>query len=252
MTAPVDTPLVGAGRWQDQVGAIGRQVGVPVTVAIVGLTIIGALVGWFITSGAGEAVDALDGRLAASLASSRTSSLDAVTGTSTFLADSLTVAILWVAAMALAAWRTRSWRIPMFLLAAIGGEKLTYLFTSLLVGRPRPDVESLGHVYATNSFPSGHVGSAIVLYGGVVVAAWWAASRSHRPRPTPVLAAAAAVAIAITVLVGFARMYRGHHYASDIAWGVLLGVVWLVIGWRTALRPAADAPRSAEEHRLVR
>lgn len=242
--APVDAPLA-ADRWQDEVGTIGRQVGVPVTVAIVALTLLGAGAGWFITSRFGESIDAFDRRFAGSLVDRRTGTWNAITGASTVLADSLTVAILWVAAMVFAGWRTRSWRIPMFLMAAIGGEKLTYLFTSLLVGRPRPDVESLGHVYATNSFPSGHVGSAIVLYGGLVIAARWA--RRHGAGgaiPSAVTAAGALVATAITVLVGFARMYRGHHYASDIAWGVLLGVAWLVLGWWTALRRGnAATPR---------
>jgi undecaprenyl-diphosphatase len=239
--APVDAPLV-ADRWQDQVGAIGRQVGVPVSVAIVVLTILGAGAGWFITSRLGEPIDAFDAGFAEGLVERRTATWNGITGASTVLADSLTVAVLWVAAMVVAAWRTRSWRIPMFLMAAIGGEKLTYLFTSLVVGRPRPDVESLGHVYATRSFPSGHVGSAIVLYGGLVVALLWA--RRHgagRNVPSIATVVGALVAAAITVLVGFARMYRGHHYASDIAWGVLLGIAWLVIGWRTALRPGNAA-----------
>jgi len=234
---PVDAPLT-AHRWQDEVGTVGRQVGVPVTVAIVVLTLLGAGLGWFITGDAGSAIDAFDRRFAEALVERRTTTWNRITGASTVLADSLTVATLWIAAMVVTGWRTRSWRLPAFFLAAIGGEKLTYLCTSLLVGRPRPDVESLGHVYATRSFPSGHVGSAIVLYGGLVLAAaWW---RRHGRDRQPVgwsIAAAAIAATGITVLVGFARMYRGHHFASDIAWGVVLGIAWLVIGWRTALRP---------------
>ena len=244
VSTTVDAPLL-AGRWQDTVGAIGRAVGVPVTIALVALTAAGIAVGRFITSDAGAGIDRFDLRVAQQLADGRTSGMNALTGASTFLADSLTVAILWIAAMAFAAWRTRSWRIPVFVLAAIGGEKLTYLFTSMAVGRPRPTVPSLGHVYATNSFPSGHVGSAIVLYGGLVLALLWhdRAARG-RVRPLPVRVGAVLVATAITVLVGFARMYRGHHYASDIAWGVFLGLAWLAIAWRTALRPADDTDRT--------
>lgn len=238
VSTTADAPLL-AGRWGETVGTIGRAVGVPVTFALVALTIVGVGVGKFITSDLGGGIDRFDLRVAQQLAEGRRPGMNALTGASTFLADSLTVAILWIAAMAFAAWRTRSWRIPIFLLAAIGGEKLTYLLTSMAVGRPRPTVESLGHVYATNSFPSGHVGSAIVLYGGLVVALLWHdRSRRGQVRPLALRLVAVLVATAITVLVGFARMYRGHHYASDIAWGVLLGFTWLGLAWRTSLRPA--------------
>lgn len=240
-----DATVLGARPWQEQVGAAGRTVGLPVTIALVVLTILGTVVGKLITGGAGASVDRFDVRFVEGLAAQRTPGPTAVTGASTFLADSVTVALLWVGAMAFAAWRTRSWRIPVFFLAAIGGEKLTYLFTSLAVGRPRPDVESIGHVYATRSFPSGHVGSAIVLYGGLVVALLWYDRMRHRERPIGVRVGLVAVALAITVLVGFARMYRGHHYPSDIAWGVLLGVAWLVLGWRAALRPGAGSSAPA-------
>lgn len=212
-------------------------------VAIAVLTVAGIAAGHLITSDVGAGVDRLDLRIARDLVSSRTPTWNRITAASTVLGDSVTVAILWVAAMALAAWRTRSWRIPIFLLAAIGGEKLTYLFTSLAVGRPRPTVPSLGHVYATNSFPSGHVGSAIVLYGGLVVALLWHDSRNRGgSRPLLARVLAPAMAAAITATVGFSRMYRGHHYASDIAWGVLLGVAWLVLAWRVVLRPVSPPP----------
>ena len=153
------------------------------------------------------------------------------------LADSLTVALLWVGAMVLAARWTRSWKIPVFLLVAIGGEKLTYLLTSIVVGRPRPPVPPLGEVYATNSFPSGHVGSAIVLYGGLVAAALWHdESVRRRTRPVALRVGLTLSVVAITAVVGFSRLYRGHHFVSDVVWGIVLGVAWLAFAYRLVLR----------------
>lgn len=216
---------------------IGRTVGVPVAVGIAGLTAVSSAVGLVLTRTAfGRGLVDLDLTIARRLVEGRSPAVDRWTGASTVLADSLTVAVLWVGAMAVAGWRTRHWRLPLFLLAAIGGEKLTYLFTSLIVGRARPPVEPLGHVFSTKSFPSGHVGSAIALYGGLVlVAAAWPAAR----RPAMRLAVGGTVAVMIAVVVAFSRMYRGHHYLTDVVWGALLGAVWLALARRFVLSAAA-------------
>jgi undecaprenyl-diphosphatase len=211
---------------------IGRRVGIPATLAIVGLVALGTAAGWVVVHGFGGAVDRFDHRVARALADGRTPLQTSITGAAVVLANTPTVLAGWAAAMAVTWWRTRAWRLPLFFLTAIGGEKLTYLLTGMIVGRPRPPVPPLGEVFATHSFPSGHVGSAIVLYGGIVVALRW---RSLGAR----LAGAAAVALAAG-LVGWSRMYRGHHYLSDVVWGTGLGVVWLTLAWRLVLRDGPD------------
>lgn len=222
--------------WQETAERVGRQVGVPVTVGIVALTAVSVGAGLVLTrTGIGQPLRRADRSFANWLVEGRTPALDALTGASTVLADTLPVAVLWVAAMAYAAWRTRHWRIPMLLMAAIGGEKLTYLFTSLAVGRPRPSVPPLGHVFATKSFPSGHVGSAVALYGGLVLAA--AAWPTARRTPVHPVIGVCAVTV-VTGVVAFSRMYRGHHYLSDVVWGALLGSAWLALAGRVVLRPA--------------
>ena len=228
------------GRWQEVTGRLGREVGIPVTIGIVGLTALSIAAGLVLTkAGIGRGLVEADGSFARQLVDGRTPTLDRLTGATTVLADTFTVAVLWAGAIAVAAWRTRSWRIPLFLLAAIGGEKLTYLITSLVVGRPRPAVPPLGHVFATKSFPSGHVGAAIALYGGLVLAsiAWPGVQRPGRR-----LAVGLPVVAAIAGVVAFSRMYRGHHYLSDVVWGALLGVVWLAIARRVVLAQPEPAP----------
>ena len=219
------------------------------TVVLVGLTILSIGAGLLVTGPFDGSVGRLDLDLARELADDRDRPITSITGVATVLADSVNVALVWVAAMAWTAWRTRTWTLPVFFLTAIGGEKLTYLVTSVVVGRPRPPVPSVGVVHATTSFPSGHVGSAIVLYGGLVVAFVW----HRRGRGRPVAPSAAAVlgvgVAAVAGLVGFSRLYRGHHYLSDVIWGVVLGVVWLAVAWALVLRRATARGRSSSRPR---
>jgi membrane-associated phospholipid phosphatase len=169
------------------------------------------------------------------LAENRTPLLDTLTGAGTWLAETTVVAGLTVLAVAVAAWLTRSWRAPAFLALCVLGEKAIYLAASLVVDRPRPPVVTIGQVYATTSFPSGHVGSAVALYGGVAVLL------ATQRRTAPGLRwATITLAVVAPVVVGFARMYRGFHYPTDVMAGALLGVLWVAAMWAVILRPADD------------
>ena len=250
MRVVADPQPLQAERWQDQVALVGRRVGVPTALAIGLLTAVGVALGLLITEVLDGSVGRFDLAVAEDLAASRAPTIDAITGPGALVAGTVTVTILWVGAMAVAGWRTRSWVIPIFLLVAIGGEKLTYLFTGLIVGRPRPPVETLGHVFSTSSFPSGHVGSAITLYGGIAIALLWHRSFVGGDRGSRLLPAALGLAAAaLTGLVAFSRLSRGHHYPSDVVWGAVLGLVWLLVAWRLVLRPVTDAggPTAAQD-----
>ena len=228
--------------WQAQATTIGRDVGVPVTAAIVVLTGVTVAAGFLVRFGFDGRVDAADVQFVTDLVAHRNPAVDGLTGIGTALAGTVTVAVLWVGAMVVAAIVTRRPTIPVFLLAAVGGEKLTYLLAALLVGRPRPPVESIGEVFATNSFPSGHVGSAVTLYGSIVVATLWyrrAVLGRRPPRPVPILLGVAVAVVA--AFVAFSRVWRGHHHPSDVLWGALLGGAWLAWSWWSALRRSEPA-----------
>jgi hypothetical protein len=79
-----------------------------------------------------------DVRLEKSLEAGRTARLDSWTGVGTFFADPITVASLWLLAIVVIAIVARRSRPPMFVMFAIGGEKLSHLFSTLIVRRPRP------------------------------------------------------------------------------------------------------------------
>jgi membrane-associated phospholipid phosphatase len=164
------------------------------------------------------------------LAEHRTDMLDALTHGATWAAETVPVLVILTLAVVVA-WRWSTFvAAPVFLLVAVGGEKLCYLVISLIVGRDRPPVDTLGETYATASFPSGHIASAVALYGAIALVA--TAGRS------PVMRRGAlVVTVIIASAVGFARMYRGFHYPTDVLAGALLGSFWLAVTWTLLLRP---------------
>jgi undecaprenyl-diphosphatase len=170
-------------------------------------------------------VDGWDGDLAETLVRHRRPVLDTLTGIATWPAETVTVALLWLLAIAVLARVTSDWVAPVFLSVALAGEKSTYLFASLIVDRPRPPVPPLGHLHATASWPSGHVGAAVCLYGALVVLAF----RHRWPRPPAVRAGLLVVAGAVVAGVMVSRCYRGMHYLTDVIGGLVLGLTWLAL-----------------------
>jgi membrane-associated phospholipid phosphatase len=84
-----------------------------------------------------------------------------------------------------------------------------------------------------NSFPSGHVVRAVVVYGLLAfvvqrLAPWPAARRLAVP-----------VAIALILLVSFDRLYLDVHWESDVIGGLLLGAIALLAGTIWLDRPLA-------------
>ncbi len=183
----------------------------------------------------GSAVVRLDERIASRLASGRTGTGDTLTGIGNVFADPIPVAVLWFVAMVVA-WRVfRTWAAPLVVLSGVGGEKLSYYLSTLIVDRPRPDVPTIGHRHVTSSFPSGHVGSAISLYGCIALLVWLYLWRRHRAggatglRPDRWLPAMAVVVALIGIVVAVSRMYRGFHFLTDVIAGALIGVTWVLV-----------------------
>ena len=110
------------------------------------------------------------------------------------------------------------------------------------MGRDRPPVPTVGTTYATSSFPSGHVGTAITLYGGIALIV--GALNGSRAVRNGLLVLAALIA----TVVAYCRMYRGFHFPTDVMAGVAVGTTCLVVSWlgigrfapSNRLRPPAD------------
>jgi undecaprenyl-diphosphatase len=180
--------------------------------------------GWLVTHAEpGTGLAALDIGIDAGLAAHRTPALDVASEIATNLCSTTNVFVLGFLAAGASALLLRRWWPVLLLVVALVGELALFLATAMIVARPRPPV---AHVDAalppTSSFPSGHTGAAICLFGGIAVIVWC----TVRARWRWVVAALAAV---LVVTVATARMYRGAHYLTDAVGAVVLAVPWLLV-----------------------
>ena len=133
----------------------------------------------------------------------------------------------------------RKWRamalVPMALLAEI----TTFLAVNHLVGRPRPDVERLGPLPGTDSYPSGHIAATLVCWVGI-------AALLHLYGRVAVSRVFGVVAIILTIAMGWARVYVGMHHFLDVVFGLAMGIAALSLAMYTlGQRRSPDHSRNA-------
>jgi undecaprenyl-diphosphatase len=107
-------------------------------------------------------------------------------------------------------------------IAAVGSGGL-YLGLERVVQQPRPSaelVQVLGSIQMTG-FPSGHMATFTAVFGFLAFLAYRHFGASTN-RWIPVV-----LVVILLVLVGIARIYAGHHWASAVVAGALLGALWL-------------------------
>ncbi len=111
---------------------------------------------------------------------------------------------------------------------------LKHAFSSPRPSAAEVDVRDPATFYG---FPSGHT-SATVLLVGVALVLLWPLLRSMRLR-----AAASVVGGVVVIGVGFARVFSGAHWPSDVLGGVLWGVlgVWALVTLRLAVQRRAQS-----------
>jgi undecaprenyl-diphosphatase len=136
-------------------------------------------------------------------------------------------ATLGVIAMTQPRHRAAGWRVLLAILlayATVDG------VLKPLIGRPRPSIHAtapardLPPLPRSSSFPSGHAASTFG--AAVTVSRMW-------PRTAPLW-------WGLAVLIGYSRVYLGHHYPLDVVGGATLGIAlaFWVLGGRN---PATDA-----------
>ncbi len=213
----------------------------PVALRLVGggllLAFCICLVGWALSAAQRWDFFAREAQVNVWFAAHRTDVWNSITSVWTNMADTKTcIAVLVIGFVVFRLWLGR-WRESWTLLAAIVGELWVFLIVTALVGRDRPPVEHLDLAPPTSSFPSGHMGASVALYGCIAIIL----IRELRPRW---LALIIAIALwTIPLMVGFSRIYRGMHFPSDVAFGAIGGAIWLTITITTLL------PRDAQRHR---
>jgi membrane-associated phospholipid phosphatase len=175
--------------------------------------------------------------------SRRTPTMNSLTFVGSMMADTMVkIAVTAVVAIVmLIVWKR--WLEPLMVVVPLALEALTFITVTTLVGRPRPSVPRLETSAVGSSFPSGHMGAAVV-YSGIIVVVFWHTRRQW------IRMLAAAIAVLIPAFVGFSRIYRGMHYLTDVVFGALLGGAAVFSTVVILRRAAADYPEavSSDEH----
>ncbi|HEX8327323.1 MAG TPA: phosphatase PAP2 family protein [Hymenobacter sp.] len=133
----------------------------------------------------------------------------------------VTTAVLWWQKRRLLAWAFA---------VSVGGSMLLTQVLKPLLGRARPDLWTSIRPEKTLSFPSGHAMDTAAIAAALAFVLW-----HYRARwPAWVLAPLFAVG------VGWARMYLGVHYPSDVLAGWCSAVGW-VVGIQVLFAPVLEA-----------
>ncbi len=220
----------GAGRWQYAVVA-GEVVFVWTSVLVVMLSL-----GWLLTEGLKGSIDPVDTDLSEWLADQRTTTLTDLAEIGGTGGDTITIcASAAVVAIGTSLW-VRSVRPLVFLAVGLLGQALIYDLASRLVTRQRPPVNLLDHGLDPNaSFPSGHVSTSVMFFGGLVALVWtYAAQRWRAP---------ATILLVVPLVVGAARLYQGAHHLTDALVSVVVMPFWVLALTALILRSRFTAAR---------
>lgn len=243
MTSPLDTPgrpkALLATAWHRFTHVIAlRALGIFLLLTVLGLTVAHVLDGVL----AGETA------VNRSLQARRTPELDTVTHYASMLGNTEIIIMCTAIVAMLLRLLCGRWREAVFLMVAVALASVTFTLTTFPVERERPPVEHLDPAPPTSSFPSGHVGAATALYGGLtLLLLLWHRRRAptvtHRLLAVP-LVLALLIPLLVPLAVAVARLYRGMHYVSDVSVGVLNGVLCLALAAHAYLRDPEPDERS--------
>ena len=199
------------------------------------VVVLGAVVGfgWLITHPLQGSVNPWDNDVSRWFADQRTSTLAPFGDIGTLLGETpVGVGVAVLAALGFSLWQ-RSWRPAVFYALAEAGIGGFYVVATHVDTRQRPPVKILdAGLVPDHSFPSGHVATAVVAYGGIFVL-------------TAVYARAArkvvgGVVLLLPAFVLLARLYQGAHHLTDVLTSVVYAGVWMLVVAKLVLVPELD------------
>jgi len=202
-----------------------------------------ALVGWLLTDVlAPNAITRYDDDVAQRLVDSRTPERTDLAHWGAGIANTeIKIIVTAVIALLLIAL-LRRWHESLFLVATLVVEASAFVVASFIVGRSRPDVPRLLDSPVDSSFPSGHVAAATV-YSALIVIVF------RTTRSVAARVAIIAVCIPLPFVVGWARMYQGMHFLSDVVAGMLLGVATIALCAWIMPRPEPSSTEGSDDIR---
>ena len=207
------------------------------------VVVVGVLAtGWLLTGPLVSVVDPWDDSVVRWLEDHRTPDLDAAAAAGSAIADTI-VGVAIAAAVGLAgSWWQRSWRPLVYVTVLVAGYLALYVLVTHLVPRDRPPVEILDPgLVPDHSFPSGHVATSIVVYGGIVL---WVAAVAPRWRRW-----AWPLALA-PLVVAPARLYQGAHHPTDVMTSLVSATIW-VLAVAHVLLPRTTDDRAQDRSAMV-
>ncbi|MBC5776010.1 phosphatase PAP2 family protein [Pontibacter sp. KCTC 32443] len=140
----------------------------------------------------------------------------------TQLGEQLAVFVIGGIATLIFLFRKRYWAIIAFWLA-MGGVGLSVRFAKTFISRARP-ADVAYYEVEHYSFPSGHATTAMALFG---LLAYFLYRHNNSGPYRTLIAWPTAILI---LLVSFSRIYLGVHFLSDVLAGMLLGLLWMLVG----------------------
>jgi len=174
---------------------------------------------------AGGTLVTLDGALNAGLAPLRSKLALAGFGWLTQIGTGAAGTIVALVASGLF-WSDGRNRLILPIWVAFLGAQTTTWSLKFVTHRARPPFLD-GVTAASPSFPSAHATVSTAIYGFIALAV--AAGLEPGQRWTVYAAAAALI-----LLIWFSRLFLSLHYLTDVAAGGLVGLFWLLLGWRMA------------------
>lgn len=137
----------------------------------------------------------------------------------TSLGDTLTLVLVVIGVFVMSWLANRIDLAALIVLGSLSGY-LLMITMKLLFARDRPPIGGRLIDVGGNSFPSGHAMLSMLVYSLTAIILY---------RLYPKVRARAAILLwfpVLAVLVGLSRVYLGVHWASDVVFGWLFGIVW--------------------------